>query len=284
MQIFLQYCYSAILKVELHCSSIVKKKKKFMMPFSPKIFLSSLSLFLFSSLFLLYFFICSLLSSDPNTILLPTSTSTSHTILHRWSFTKPLTHFHRWSFTRPLFHLSSHCSSTDSPSPISVVEASHDLSHISLVQSLHRCWVLDFGFWRLDQCGSTSWVWIDGLGLVDGGFGSVDRWVWNDGSVDRWVDRLGWSSVVPMVVPVMIFFWMGLLRWCCFSGVDRWVDHLLWWWFFLMVCDEFDRWVDCLLRFFSMIFCDGLMVWRLGLLQWFYLFIYGLMVCVLNQC
>ena len=25
---FLQYCYSAILKVELHCSSIVKKKKK----------------------------------------------------------------------------------------------------------------------------------------------------------------------------------------------------------------------------------------------------------------
>ena len=30
--------------------------------------------------------------------------------------------------------------------------------------------------------------------------------------------------------------------------------------FFFMVCDESDRWVDCLLRFFLMIFCDGLMV------------------------
>ena len=156
------------------------------MPFMSQISISSLSFVsVLFSLFILCFSICSLLSSDPNTILLPTSTSTSHTILHRWSFTKPLTHFHCWSFTRPLFHLSSHCSSTDSPSPISVVEASHDLSHISLVQSLHRCWVLDFGFWRLDQCGSASWIWIDGLG-------SVDRWVW-----------IGWL--------------VGLKQWICWS-------------------------------------------------------------------
>ena len=36
--------------------------------------------------------------------------------------------------------------------------------------------MLGFGFWRLDQRGSPSWVWIGGLGSVDGGFGSVDRW------------------------------------------------------------------------------------------------------------
>ena len=69
----LRLCYSAILKVKLHCSSIVIKKKKNLL--SPK-FLSPLSHYLCSplsrpSLFL----ICSLLSSDPNTILLPTLTS-----------------------------------------------------------------------------------------------------------------------------------------------------------------------------------------------------------------
>ena len=64
------------------------------------------------------------------------------------------------------------------------------------------CRLTGFG---LDQRGSASWVWIVGLGSVDGGFGLVDRWVWNGGSVDRWVDRLGWSSVAPMVAPMMIF-------------------------------------------------------------------------------
>ena len=38
-------------------------------------------------------------------------------------------------------------------------------------------------------------------------------WGWNDGSVDRWVDRLDWSSVAPMVAPVMIFF-----EWVCSGG------------------------------------------------------------------
>ena len=64
------------------------------------------------------------------------------------------------------------------------------------------CRLTGFG---LDQRGSASWVWIVGLGSVDGGFGLVDRWVWNGGSVNRWVDRLGWSSVAPMVAPMMIF-------------------------------------------------------------------------------
>ena len=79
------------------------------------------------------------------------------------------------------------------------------ISHRTTSLSLHQWWVLDFWGWRLDQRGSTSWVWIIGLGSVDGGFGSVDQWVWNDGSVDRWVDRLGWSLVAPMVTSVMIF-------------------------------------------------------------------------------
>ena len=73
LQIFLQYCFSVIVKIELHCSNILKKKK--IKCFSPK-FLSPLfhyfcSLLSLPSLFL----ICSLLSSNPNTILLPTSTS-----------------------------------------------------------------------------------------------------------------------------------------------------------------------------------------------------------------
>ena len=65
----------AILKVELHYSSIVKKKKKNL--FSPDAnLLSPLSHFLCSLLSLpSLFLIFSLLSSGPNTILLPTSTS-----------------------------------------------------------------------------------------------------------------------------------------------------------------------------------------------------------------
>ena len=74
MQIFLQYCCNAILKIELRCSSIVKKKKYFNQ-LSPK-FLSPLSHYFYSLLSLpSLFLICSFLSSDPNTIHLPTSTS-----------------------------------------------------------------------------------------------------------------------------------------------------------------------------------------------------------------
>ena len=51
LQIFLQYCYSAILKIELHCSSIVKKKINFPRNFS----LLSLIIFVLFSLFLLSF-------------------------------------------------------------------------------------------------------------------------------------------------------------------------------------------------------------------------------------
>ena len=49
LQIFLQYCYSAILSLELHCSNIVKKNIYILL--FPSISLSSLSLFMFSSLF-----------------------------------------------------------------------------------------------------------------------------------------------------------------------------------------------------------------------------------------
>ena len=47
--------------------------------------------------------------------------------------------------------------------------------------------------------------WIGELGL-DRWAGIGWWWVWNSGSFDRWVDRLGWSSVAPMVAPMMIFF------------------------------------------------------------------------------
>ena len=76
LQIFLQYCYNAILKVKLHYSSILQKNNNnILFSFSP-IFLSPFSHYFYSllsppSLFL----ICSLLSSNPNIILLPTSTS-----------------------------------------------------------------------------------------------------------------------------------------------------------------------------------------------------------------
>ena len=88
LQIFLQYCYNAILKVKLHYSSILQKNNNnILFSFSP-IFLSPFSHYFYSllsppSLFL----ICSLLSSNPNIILLPTSTShitTEETL--RWFF------------------------------------------------------------------------------------------------------------------------------------------------------------------------------------------------------
>ena len=93
--------------------------------------------------------------------------------------------------------------------------------------------MLGFGFWRLDQHGSASWVWIDGLGSVDGGFGSVDRWV----------DRLGWLSVALMVAPVMIFF-----EWVCSGGVAL---VLVWFWFWWVFSKAWvsDRWLGYFRRF-----------------------------------
>ena len=51
MQFFLQYYYSAILKLELYCSSILKIYIYILFTFSLEISLSSISLFQFSSLF-----------------------------------------------------------------------------------------------------------------------------------------------------------------------------------------------------------------------------------------
>ena len=55
LQIFLQYCYSTILNIELYCSQYCKKKKLyFTPPISPEISLSSLLFFpVLFSLFLL---------------------------------------------------------------------------------------------------------------------------------------------------------------------------------------------------------------------------------------
>ena len=94
-----------------------------------------------------------------------------------------------------------------------------------------------FGSWL--GCG---W---SGLGPVFGSW--LDRWagigwwwVWNSGSVDRWVDRLGWSSVAPMVALVMIFFngfapvgfksvgfQIGVMGWWVFGAVAVVVDGLI---------------------------------------------------------
>ena len=84
LQIFLQYCYSTILNIELYYSSYCKKKKKILLLLFPPKFLSHPShFFVLFSLFLLCFSICSLLSEA--------------------SSPKFLTHH-----TRSLSHLSSH--------------------------------------------------------------------------------------------------------------------------------------------------------------------------------
>ena len=233
-----------------------------MMPFRSEISLSSLSLILFSSL--LSFFVSPFALSS-----LQTQTP---------SFSQ-----HQHQHHTP----SSIVEASPSLSPISIAEASHGLSfifhrivaqpihpHLSPSLKLHTASLTSLlfkactgvGFWILDFGG---WISVDrraGFGSMGGdrligGFGSVDWWVWNNGSVDRWVDRLGWSSVVPMVVPVMIFFWMGLLRWCCFSGVDRWVDHLLRWWFFFYGL----WWIWSVGGLFASIFFDDFLWWFDGL-------------------
>ena len=56
--------------------------------------------------------------------------------------------------------------------------------------------MLDFRFWILDQRGSSSWVWIDGFGLVDGG---LDRLINGFESID-WL-------VVALFDGSLIWFW-----------------------------------------------------------------------------
>ena len=108
-------------------------------------------------------------------------------------------------------------------SQVTAPPSSFPLSHLS---PSNLTPVLSFGFWRLDRHGSTCWVWISGLGSVDGGFGSVDQWVWINGFINQWVDRLGWLSVAPMVAPVVIF-----LEWVCCGGVAL---VLVWFWFWFL--------------------------------------------------
>ena len=86
---------------------------------------------------------------------------------------------------------------------IAISEISHSspkfLTRFTLTH-LHR--------WSFTRPLSHLSSWIGKLGL--------DRWarigwwwVWNGGFVDWWVDWLGWSSVAPMVAPMMIFFFGG---------------------------------------------------------------------------
>ena len=103
----------------------------------------------------------------------------------------------------------------------------HSLSHISLIQSLHQCWVLDFGFWiSMDRCAGISWWWV---------------WIsWSVG-LNQWICWSVGRSVNTPTVTLM----------------DQWVDRrqLRWWlrlWFFLN--GFVGMWG------FSLVWTDGLMV------------------------
>ena len=229
--------------LELYCSKY-SKKKYFFIPFFPRN-LSPLSHYsVIFSLFLLSFSICSLLSSDPNTILLPTY------ITHHSGSVFPvgcnpavlclLFFFFFWrgwqrgSLWWLWFFFFFFCCDRCLKGLWVVVGSGVWFmvgSGVWVVVGLWLKWV-GFGVW-VRCCG---W---NGLGPVFGSW--LDRWagigwwwVWNSKSVDRWVDWLGWSSVAPMVAPVMIFF-NG------FAPVDfksvAWADGFLvpWLWLWLLM-------------------------------------------------
>ena len=154
--------------------------------------------------------------------------------------------------------------------------------------------MLGFGFLRLE----VGLAWIGELGLDHwagigwGGFGSIDRWVWNGGSVDRWMDHLGWSSVAPMVAPVMIFgyFWRpgfqigsidGSVCVCVCGSVDGFVGSVRWGFFFFPSVVT----LGFFFFFFNMGFCfAGILVssgqWWLG---FFWVFVL-MCLCVSHRC
>ena len=124
--------------------------------------------------------------------------------------------------------------------------------------------------------------WISELGL-DRLAGIGWWWVWNSGSVDWWVDRLGWSSVVSMVAPVMIFF-----EWVCsggfqISGVGFWSVAWVCWlvaWVVGVVAVVGSNWFDSLCVCGSV---DGLCLCVALLMVWWFMFVcvYG-SVCVVR--
>ena len=101
------------------------------------------------------------------------------------------------SFPSLFLHLLSYLWSFIAISKISHPSPSPKFLTRFTLTHLHR--------WSFTQPLSHLLSWINELGL-DRWAGIGWWWVWNGGSVDRWVDRLGWSSVAPMVAPVMIFF------------------------------------------------------------------------------
>ena len=129
----------------MHYNSFVKKKKKL---FSfPEISLSSFSFFLFCSLFL----ICSLLSSNPNTILL--LTSTSHIIV---------VHFFLWVAIRWVIWVFFFFFCCDQCLKEEVGSGSQRSVWVTA-----RSMFMGFCWWV--RC----WLWVDG-----GGFGCVDGGGW----------------------------------------------------------------------------------------------------------
>ena len=125
---FLQYCYSKILKIELYCSQYCKKIYIYIFysSYFPRNF--SLIPFIFSvlfSLFLLCFFICSLLSEA--------------------SSPKFLTHL-----TRPLSHLSSH--------DFSLIALMLGFGFLRL--EVGSAWISELGLDRWAGIGRW-WIWID---------------------------------------------------------------------------------------------------------------------------
>ena len=116
------------------------------------------------------------------------------------------------------------------------------------------------GFWIFEVGGWIGMDWQAGFGSLDWDrlMVGLDRWVWNSGSVNWWMDRLGWSSVTP----VMIFGYFRRPRFQI-GGVDLLIGdlgggcggrcwlQLVWW--FVCVCGS----------------VDGLCVW----LCWWFVFV-----------
>ena len=179
LQNFLQWCYSTILKLELYCSSILKIIN-ILFTFSPEISLSSISLFQFSSL--------SSFSVSPSA-LSSLQTQTPFFLLCGCFF------FFFWAWVT--VWVNGGCGFWRGSLFVVVV-----VFFFVCDRCLKGLWVVvRFGVWVVAEVscwswiskashdlslishhGSASWVWIGGLGSVDGGFETVDLLI-------GWVDH-----------------------------------------------------------------------------------------------
>ena len=120
--------------------------------------------------------------------------------------------------------------------PLPVSHNSSSLSHISLIQSLHRCWVLDFGGWiGLDRwagigwsVGLNQWVYWSVGGSVGLIIGSSDGFAFGLGLIVL----NGFAFGLGLIV---CFLWIGLVWvWLFSDGGSVWFDRLflVWVWSF----------------------------------------------------